>query len=82
MIIVTANTRRSYNVILMLGQRLRRWANIKTTLGQRLVFAPMILDITKNTYSLAYSYTDRVIQQVCLKGKALYFFLWKIWYDI
>ena len=26
------------NVVLMLGQRLRRWPNIKTTLGQRLVF--------------------------------------------
>ena len=27
--------------ILMLGQRLRRWTNIKPTLGQRLVFAEM-----------------------------------------
>ena len=27
------------NVDVMLGQRLRRWTNIKSTLGQRLVFA-------------------------------------------
>ena len=34
-----ANTRRRANVVLMLGQRRRRWPNISTTLGQRLVFA-------------------------------------------
>ena len=34
-----ANTRRWLNVVLMLGQRRRQWANIKPTLRQRLVFA-------------------------------------------
>ena len=34
-----ANTRRWGNVGFMLGQRRRRWANIKPTLAQRLVFA-------------------------------------------
>ena len=34
-----ANTRRWTNVGLMLAHRLRRWANIKPTLIQRLVFA-------------------------------------------
>ena len=34
-----ANTRRWTNVGLMLGQRRRRWANIKPTLVQRLVLA-------------------------------------------
>ena len=32
------NIRRWTNVVLMLGQRRRRWPNNKTTLGQRLVF--------------------------------------------
>ena len=32
------NTRRSPNVVLMLCQRRRRWPNIKTTLGQCLVY--------------------------------------------
>ena len=34
-----ANMRSRPNVDLMLAQRLRRWASIKSTLGQRLVFA-------------------------------------------
>ena len=34
-----ANTRRWRNVGLLLGQRLRRWHNNKTTLRQNLVFA-------------------------------------------
>ena len=34
-----ANTRRCLKVVLMLGRRRRLWANIKTTLSQRLVFA-------------------------------------------
>ena len=34
-----ANTRRWNNVDLMLAQRRRRWANIKSTLFHRLVFA-------------------------------------------
>ena len=34
---ITANTRRRPNVGLMLGQRRRRWANNKPTLGRRLV---------------------------------------------
>ena len=33
-----ANTRRSPNVVTMLAHRLRRWANIVTTLGERLTF--------------------------------------------
>ena len=28
------------NVVLLLGQRRRRWPNSKSTLGQRIVFAP------------------------------------------
>ena len=39
-----ANTRRWTNAVLMLGQRRRRWANINTTLGHRLVFAVLLLD--------------------------------------
>ena len=34
-----ANTRRSTNAGLTLGQRLRRWPNVKPTLFERLVFA-------------------------------------------
>ena len=36
--IVPANAKRCPNAVLMLGQRLRRWPNIKTTLGQRIMF--------------------------------------------
>ena len=38
-----ANKRRWLNVVLMLARRLRRRPNIKTTLGQRLVFAENVL---------------------------------------
>ena len=34
-----ANTRRCLNVVLLLGRRRRRRANIANTLGQRIVFA-------------------------------------------
>ena len=37
--IYPANTMRSPNVVSMLGRRRRHRANIKTTLGQRIVFA-------------------------------------------
>ena len=40
---VPANTRRSPNVVLMSGQRRRWWPNIKTTLGERLVFAGLAI---------------------------------------
>ena len=33
------NTRRLPNVGFMLGQRRRRWTNLKLTLGQRVMFA-------------------------------------------
>ena len=36
---IPVNTRRLPNAGLMLGQRRRRWANIKAALGERLVFA-------------------------------------------
>ena len=36
---VPANTRRGTNAVLLLGQRRRRWTNIKTVLIQRFVFA-------------------------------------------
>ena len=36
---IPANTRRWHNAVLMLARRQRRRANIKTKLGQRLVFA-------------------------------------------
>ena len=36
---IPANTRRSAQVVSMLHQRRRRWANIETTLAERLVFA-------------------------------------------
>ena len=36
---IPANTRHSPNVIVMLGQRCRRWTNITATFGLRLVFA-------------------------------------------
>ena len=48
----------------MLGHRLRRWPNIKTTLAQRLVFAglgPTYIDFTQ-TYHVMYQNTvDMVI---------------------
>ena len=44
-----ANTRRSPNSVLMLGRRRRRRANIKTTLGKRLVFAGRRWIITLTT---------------------------------
>ena len=34
-----AYTERSTNVVSMLGLRRRRWTNIETTLGERIVFA-------------------------------------------
>ena len=34
-----ADTKRSANVVSMLGHRLRRWPNIETTLDERHVFA-------------------------------------------
>ena len=39
-----ANTRRQPNVGLMLAHRLRRWPNINSTLGQRVVFAGLERD--------------------------------------
>ena len=46
-IIIPANTVRWNNDVLMLGQRRRRWANIKTLLFQRVVFAGMVLDCAR-----------------------------------
>ena len=40
-----ANTRRLTNAGLMLGQRRRRWTNIKPTLGKRLVLAGCLFDL-------------------------------------
>ena len=40
---VTANTRRSSNVDLLLGQRLRRWPDSKLTLCQRILFAWVLI---------------------------------------
>ena len=40
---ILGNTGRWINVGLMLGQRRRRWANIKTILAQRLVFVDRAL---------------------------------------
>ena len=37
-----ASTRRGYNAVSRLGQRLRRWPNIKTTLGLHLVLCKRI----------------------------------------
>ena len=39
--IPAANTTRCNNDVLILGQRRRRWANIKTSLFQSVVFAGM-----------------------------------------
>ena len=41
---IPANTRRWTIAGLMLGHRLRRWPNIELTMVQRLVFARMIID--------------------------------------
>ena len=41
---IRANTGNSPNVVLMLAQRLRRWPNIKTALGECPVLAGMLLD--------------------------------------
>ena len=43
-ITVPANTTRWNNDVLKLGQRLRRWPNIKTSLFQRVVFAGVLGD--------------------------------------
>ena len=40
---VAANTRPSPSVVLVLAQRLRRWPNAKTALGERLVLAGLLL---------------------------------------
>ena len=40
---IPTNTRRWSKAVLMLAQRLRRWANIKTALGQRLVLVGELL---------------------------------------
>ena len=40
-----ANKGRSLNGVLMLGQRLRRWPNIKTSLGQYLIFLGWLNDV-------------------------------------
>ena len=37
---MVSNARHSANVVLMLGQRRRRWPNINTTLDHHLVFDP------------------------------------------
>ena len=42
--LVPANTRRWHNIVLMLGRRRRRRANIKTTLGQPFVFTRIWLN--------------------------------------
>ena len=44
---IPASTRRRDNVVSMLGHRLRRWPNIKTTLSQRLVIAVIFWDCYK-----------------------------------
>ena len=41
-LIYTGNTRHSPDVVSMLGQRRRRWANIETTSGECLVFAGIV----------------------------------------
>ena len=40
-----SNTRRLTNADLMLGHRLRRWPNIKSTSVQRLVFAGRVITL-------------------------------------
>ena len=40
-----ANTRRSSNVVSMLGHRLRRWSNIETTLVERPVYASLLHEL-------------------------------------
>ena len=42
---VPSNTRRWFNVVLMLGQRRRRWPTIKTTLDPRLVSHPHDIEV-------------------------------------
>ena len=39
--VIPANTKRRDSVVVMLGQRRRRWTNITTTLSRRFVFAGM-----------------------------------------
>ena len=51
---IPANTKRWPYVGLMLGQRRRRWANIKPTLGQPLVFAGMAHVDTWGIVTLSY----------------------------
>ena len=46
-------TRHRPNVVLMLAHRLRRWTNIKTTLGQRIVFAGCSLECSQIAYDLS-----------------------------
>ena len=44
-----ANTKRSSNVVSMLGQRRKQWRNIETTLGERLVFCGYTPNLPPNT---------------------------------
>ena len=49
-VLIRANMRRLTNVGLMLGQRRRRWTNIKPELTQLLVFAEMWHSPRTNNY--------------------------------
>ena len=70
-VIYPANTRRSPNVGLMLGHRLRRWSNITPTLGERLVFAGIwhvvLLDVC-----------DQYLRSHCLRKSKEVFILFKV----
>ena len=42
------------NVVLLLGQRRRRWASSKSTLAQRLMFAGLPLKILSNSFIILF----------------------------
>ena len=78
----TANTRRWSNVILMLGQRRRRWANIKIALYQLLVFAvqPHLPSIYMgNTRAWTATYSSNLTGK-SLRNRRVITFMENIWY--
>ena len=58
---IPANTKRLPNAGLMMGQRRRRWHNIKQALGDRLVFAGIYPDMCRTRYQIRYLFTGNEI---------------------
>ena len=62
---IPANTRRWPKMGLMLGQRRRRWANVSATLGQRIVFAGILVSNHEDCdYIHFYSFYQHITYQL------------------